>query len=334
MQSVFFSLLFFLFPKLCIAQLSSNDKKIYLDSTFNESVGISNRVYSMRYDGKNPNRADYRIIKDYYSNKKLYVFNDYYKSGALYTTGTSSRKDIVLRDDEFISYYENGNKKKAAIYIQGSLDGVCTEWYENGNKRLEQTFLKYDEFGKAIFKINRFWNIGQEQKVIRGNGQYEESSEKYFGAGKVKKGFKSGVWEGWIRIPENKYSEIYESGKLVSGKIVDENNIQTTYNSIESRAQPKKGFLHFYKYLKKNIDLPNRFKNTIRGIYLEFTINEEGKIVAPKIINPTNPEADSQAPKVLMSYENWIPAEQRGQKTTQVSWVTFSSLTLEHRPAK
>lgn len=334
MKSVFFSFLFILVPIFCISQIYPNDKEIYLDSTFNESVGIGNRVYSMRYDSKNPNRAHYRIIKDYYLNKKLYIFNDYYKSGALYMTGTSSLKDIVLRNGEFISYYENGNKKKAASYIQGSPEGVCTEWYENGNKRLEEIFIKNDEFGKAIFKINRFWSIDQEQKVIRGDGQYEESSEKYFGSGKVENGFKSGVWEGWIRIPENKYSEIYKSGKLVSGKIVDENNIQTTYNSLESRAQPKMGFLHFYKYLKKNIDLPNRFKNTKRGIYLEFTINEEGKIVAPKIINPTNPEADWKALKVLMSYENWIPAEQRGQKTTQVSRVTFSSLALEHRPTK
>ena len=52
MKSVLFALLFFLVPKLCISQFSENDKKIYLDSTWNEAT--------------QDNYKYYRIIKDYY----------------------------------------------------------------------------------------------------------------------------------------------------------------------------------------------------------------------------------------------------------------------------
>lgn len=52
-----------------------------------------------------------RIVEDYFSDKKTYVLKEYYKSKALKMIGTSSDKDIIKREGQFVYYYENGNKK-------------------------------------------------------------------------------------------------------------------------------------------------------------------------------------------------------------------------------
>ncbi len=98
MKTILFAFLFLLIPKLCISQLSANDKKVYLDSTWNETT--------------QDNYKYYRIIKDYYLEEDLYVINDYYKTGVLQMQGTSKTKDYVSKEGVFIFYYENGKKKQ------------------------------------------------------------------------------------------------------------------------------------------------------------------------------------------------------------------------------
>lgn len=277
MKTILFMLLFLLVPKLASSQIFENDKKIYLDSTFVQTTRINNHYYSMQVSNINKNRAYYRIIKDYYLDKNLYIFNDYYKSGVMYSHGTSGDKDVLWRQGEFVFYYENGNKKSVANFNNGVQEGKDLEFYENGNTKQERTYMGDSKDSNSIYKIDQFWDINGIQKVIDGNGYYEESKSDSYSAGNVKDGFKNGIWNGWVRNPENKYTEEYEKGKLISGKIVDENKIETTYTVLETRAQPKNGSLHFYDYLKKNIRLPDRFKDTKDGIYIEFTIDKEGK---------------------------------------------------------
>jgi len=54
-------------------------------------------------------------------------------------------------------------------------------------------------------------------------------------------------------------------------------------------------------------------KNTPGKIIVEFVLNAEGKIVEPKIVKSLNPELDAEVIKTLISYENWIPGQQRGR---------------------
>jgi hypothetical protein len=44
----------------------------------------------------------YRLIKDYYSDKDLYLIKDYYRSGVLQMEGTST-KDANSKEGEFVS---------------------------------------------------------------------------------------------------------------------------------------------------------------------------------------------------------------------------------------
>ncbi|MGQ7946516.1 energy transducer TonB [Flavobacterium sp. WC2509] len=310
---------------------SENDKKISLDSSW--LIRINLNIYSMNANNETPNenQASYRIIRNYELNKSPYIINDYYKSGVLQCEGKSIVKDILCRQGEFIFYYENGKKRTVANFNYGVQEGKDLEYYENGNKKEERTYIPNSKDGNSKYKIDQFWDINGTQRVIDGNGDYEESTKNYFGSGKLKNGLKDNVWQGWDRNPNNKFTETYENGKLISGTIIDENNIKTAYTVLEKRAQPKNGYQHFHKYLEENISVPNKFDYLVNETFIRYVIDKDGKITDPKIIKSMNPKLDEKAIKILLSYENWIPAEQRGQKIKTTSSLPYSYFILHSK---
>ena len=109
MKSILFALVFLFIPKLCISQISTNDKKIYLDSTWNETT--------------QENYKYYRIIKDYYSDLKEYKVLVYFKNNQLKKESTLSGKDGGLPNGEEFNYYENGKKQSTITYVNGRPTG-------------------------------------------------------------------------------------------------------------------------------------------------------------------------------------------------------------------
>lgn len=219
MKSIYFYLLFILVPRLCISQTSTIDRKIYLDSTWNETTSENYKYY--------------RIVTDYYSEKDLYAIKDYYKSGVLQMEGTSKTKDANSKEGEFVFYYENGNKKEVTNYIKSRPNGKSSEWYENGNKKLEGEYIEDDKTFVGEFKVFQYWNSKNVQTVIDGNGDYEEVEVNSFASGKVKNGFKEGVWEGFDKEFAYTYSENYENKKLISGISINSNKVSHDYKVLE-----------------------------------------------------------------------------------------------------
>ncbi|SVE53448.1 uncharacterized protein METZ01_LOCUS506302, partial [marine metagenome] len=60
-----------------------------------------------------------------FNGKKIFSRN--YKGRNLHGTATE--------------WYEAGNKKIEANFIDGKPDGLATEWYESGNKKIEAHFI-------------------------------------------------------------------------------------------------------------------------------------------------------------------------------------------------
>lgn len=273
---------------------------VLLDSTFNET--------------KSQNHPYYRIIRDYKSEKATYVFNDYSISGILMTEGTSSNKDHIVKEGGCTYYYTTGAKRKESHFVKDRLEGKESKWYENGNKKEEGEYFILDEkVTKPKYKINQFWNKDGVKKVTNGNGEYEESSKKIFGKGTVKNGVKDGEWKGWVDKPEIKYTENYKDGQFISGKTVDENNIETVYDVLEKKPEPKNGIKDFYSFIAKNYRMPNT--PDLKGkIYITFIVDKDGKILEPKILRDIGYGTGAEAIRVLMNCENWNPGELKGQK--------------------
>ena len=300
MKSIFFSLLFLLVTKLCFSQSAAIDRKIYLDSTWNETTSENYKYY--------------RIVKDYYSDKDLYVINDYYKSGVLQMEGTSKTKDDASKEGQFIFYYENGNKKAVTNYIKSRPNGKCAEWYENGNKKLEGEYIEDEKTFFGVLKVFQFWNSKNVQTVIDGNGDYEEVEENFFASGKLKDGFKDGLWEGYDKKIGYTFSENYANQKLISGVSFDSSKVSRNYKVVELKPVPKRGYEDFYKYVSKKFQVPNMPKGVGGKIFLKFIVDKEGQIIDPKILKGIGYGADEEAIRVVSSYTNFAPGEVRGIK--------------------
>lgn len=303
MKPILLAILFLLVPKLCISQISENDKIIYLDS-----------IWTPTSKG---NHKYYKIIKDYHLDKKEYKNYVYYKNDKLKEETTINGKDGGLPIGEEINYYENGNKEKIVNYINGRPTGKTVCFYENGNIKEEAEYTSnYNETGKS-YKLNQYWDENKNHLIVDGNGIYSCGNNKdYTETGKYKDGFKDGIFEGKDFKKNTSYIEKYENGKFISGTKTFADKTKTEYMEMEKRPFPKKGMQDFYSFIGKNFSYTKEsIKNNIKGkIYLQFVIDQDGEIVEPTIIKGLGYGLDQEAIRVLLKYGKWIPGEQRGEK--------------------
>lgn len=277
--------------------IGKKDKLVYLDSTLNETT--------------QDNYSYYRIIKNYLEEKDLYKINDFYKSGATKMAGTSITRDGFLKEGEFTFYYESGSKKAVINYVKSIPHKKCSEWYENGNQKLEGEYVKNEKTFLGELKIYQFWDSNFSHKVVDGNGVYEEIRENFFASGKVKDGFKDGLWEGYDKKLGITFVENYNNRKLILGVSTDLNKVEHNYTEIERRPEPQKGIQHLGGYFARNFIVPN-----VQGLegkmYVKFVIEKDGSVTDIKVLKDVGYGSAMKVMKVASTYKGWIPGEQRG----------------------
>lgn len=299
MKRKYLFILLFLLPNIFFSQ-SENDKIVYLDSLYKTTTKGNHKYY--------------RIIKDYYLNKEEYRFEEYYSSGKIQMEGNSSDRDNLLRKGDFIYYYENGNKKSSCSFLKGRPTGNKTEWYEDGNKRLLGEYVQLEDGYVSDFKTLQYWNSKNVQTVVDGNGDYEEIDEKLTGSGKVKNGWKDGIWIGKDTRLKYSYTESYENGKLTEGKSIDSLSKEHRYTKVYVMAKPTKGLEHFYEYIGKKFKIPKSAYGVSGKIILEFVIKQNGKIENTRVIKSAGYGLDEEAIRLINAYPDWGSGEIRGIK--------------------
>lgn len=274
-------------------------KIIYLDSTWAEST-VDNYKYI-------------RIIEEYYSDKDLYSFKDYYKSNVLKTIGFTTDKDILKRQGQLVNYCENGNRKSTVNYLGNKKTGREFNWYENGNLKAELEYIPTKDESDLNFKVNNYWTEEKEQKVISGNGDLYYKDEYAEESGIVKNGLPYGIWKGKDLKGKYTFTENYENGKLVSGISVDSLDVEHSYNAIKKSPVPKKGIKSFYSYVSKSINIPVEARNKVYGkIYLTFIVDRDGSLVEPKILKGLGYGIDENVIRVIKNAKKWNPGTKRG----------------------
>ncbi|MDQ5928501.1 MAG: hypothetical protein QG594_275 [Bacteroidota bacterium] len=294
------SLLFFLLilTKSFSQNTTEVNKLIYLDSAWAETTA-DNYKYT-------------RLIEGYFSDKEKYVFKEYYKSSAIKSIGTTLNRDIIKKDGQLITYYENGNKKSLQVYSNGKKTGKEYNWYKNGEIKTELEYFQ-NKKGEEECKINNYWTAEKEQKVTNGNGEYEILTEHQQEIGNVKNGFPDGIWKGKNLKSKTIFTESYENGKLVSGVSKDSLNIEYPYTILEQRPSPKKGMSSFYSYIGKSLYIPVEARNKVSGkIYLTFIVDKDGSLIQPKILKGIGHGLDESAINVIKEAKKWNPGIIRG----------------------
>lgn len=292
-------LFFLLFSKVLFAQ-EANDKIFYSDSL--HQIATADDYYTKI------------IVKDYFLDKPEYKYLEYYKSGNLKSEKTISGKDGGHTIGEEINYYENGNKKNSFSYQNKKLNGVSKKWYESGKPK-EEGIFDSEKFGTDYFyKVSQFWDENGTQTVINGNGNCNTSDEFYTENGSYKNGYKEGDWNGESSKRGIIFHEKYVNGKFIVGETTKNDGTKKTYTVLEKRPEPKKGIQHFYKYIGSKFRYTKEsIQNQVQGrIVLQFVVDKEGKIVEPKIMKSLGYGLDEEAIRVLTSYDEWNPGEQKG----------------------
>lgn len=278
-------------------------KIIYLDSTWIEST--------------EDNYKYIRVVEEYYSNKDLYAFKDYYKSKVLKTIGFTTDKDILKLKGQLVNYYENGNRKSTVNYLENKKTGKEFNWYENGTLKAELEYIPTKNEGDLNFKVNNYWTEEKEHKVISGSGDLYYKDEYTEESGKVKNGLPDGIWKGKNLKGKYSFTENYENGKFVSGISVDSLNIEHSYNVIKKSPEPKNGMKSFYSYVSKSLYIPAEARSNVSGkIYLTFVIDEDGNLTEPKVIKGVGYGIDEKAIRVIKNAKKWNPGTKRGIPTS------------------
>lgn len=275
----------------------SANKLIYLDSMWVPATQ-ENYKYS-------------RLIEEYYSDKKSYVYKDYYKSGKLKFIAITSDKDIIKNEGQAVSYYENGNKKYTVNYVNSKKSGREFSWYENGNIKSEIDYSE-DKEGKIESKMYNFWNPEKERIVTDGNGYYSNKSENNEESGQVKNGEPDGTWTGKDFKRKSSFIEIYKNGKLISGITTDSLNTKYSYSIKYLQPSPVKGIKSFYSYIGKSMRIPSEARKVSGKIYMTFIVDEEGNLVEPKVLKGVGYGIDENAIQLIKDATKWNPGKNRG----------------------
>ncbi|PXY45315.1 hypothetical protein DMB68_11570 [Flavobacterium hydrophilum] len=225
MKKSLFILFHFILSVNLFAQINVMSKKIFLDS-LNREVTSENYSYT-------------RVITNYSQKSVRYVVTDFYKNGRKKMTGSTLDRDILKKDGEFIYYFKNGSKESVINYKEDHKEGKEINWYENQSKKCEKQNLWNSKTKTLQTLILNFWDENKNQTVVDGNGEYESADNFITEKGTIKNGLKQGLWQGNDTERNITFTENYDNGVLISGIKIDENNIKTSYSSLNKKQTAK-----------------------------------------------------------------------------------------------
>ena len=301
MKKQFITLFLLFISFLGYSQISPNDDAVYLDS--------------LGHIGNEENFKYIRVVKDFNTEKEFYDVAFYYRSGKIERRGITSNKFLMNYEGSCIYFYENGKRKRTENYSGNQILGKQFEWYENGNIKQESEVIIDEKTKKFITKIVHYWNSNNEQKVINGEGEYEEiilfPKDSITIKGQIKNYMKNGIWNTKYTSNKQTTKETYENGIFISGITIDENGKKYPYNTPTENAKPRNGMEDFYNFISTNFKTPD-VAGLSGVIYLTFLIEKDGKITDIKVLKDIGFGSGTEAIRVLSKYGYWLPGKERG----------------------
>ncbi|MEQ9592906.1 MAG: TonB family protein [Cyclobacteriaceae bacterium] len=104
---------------------------------------------------------------------------------------------------------------------------------------------------------------------------------------------------------------------------------EEVFTIIEEPARPLGGMPNFYKFIGDNLRYPAQARSALVGgrVFVEFIINEDGKISDTKVVSGIGYGCDEEAIRVISMAPNWQPGLAKGKPVKQrlVMPITFST---------
>lgn len=293
------TLLILLFPILLFSQ-NSADRKVYMDSLFRDTSNLDSPYY--------------RIIEDENTEKEEYKFKVFYQSGKIFMEGTTLSKTHMIPEGLINTYFENGNPKEEYIIAKGNNIGTKTTWHKNGTKKSIMEFSKEIKELLPSVRILQFWDTDKVQKVVDGNGFFEDEENGCYEKGQLQNGVRVGQWTGIDKKFKVHFIEEYKEGNLIMGTSTDSTSSTYNYTKVKEGAKPRKGYEHFYNYIGKKFRFTKETEGKSAKIHLSFVVEKDGSISDIKILKSGGDALDKECIRLITNYPDWEPGKYRGKK--------------------
>lgn len=114
-----------------------------------------------------------------------------------------------------------------------------------------------------------------------------------------------------IAMPETSLAVVQDTVKKEKPSVGEE----VVFEVVEEMPEYPGGLSAFKEFLARNIKYPKAaFEAKVEGrVIVQFIINKDGSISAPRVVHSVSPELDSEALRVVKSMPKWKPGKQRGQ---------------------
>ncbi|RIJ37657.1 energy transducer TonB [Pontibacter oryzae] len=176
----------------------------------------------------------------------------------------------------------------------GHLNGPYSEWHESGHFKIKASY----ENNKLNGEYSAWYDSGQLQYTCKyKNNMVQDTLVGYFESGKVR------------RI------EIYEQGKVVSGKVYNEAGAELSYFPMREMPVFPGGEQAMLRWLATNIKYPKSTRKAkVQGLVLvSYVVNEQGKLENIELIKGIHPDADAEALRVIHTMLVWIAGKYEGE---------------------
>jgi antitoxin component YwqK of YwqJK toxin-antitoxin module len=214
------------------------------------------------------------------------VYNDSLK---VIMRGKYTNEDCKIKDGWFIYYDHKGERNLAGKYTQNMKNDLWLTWYPSGQIRDSVFFLNDLAHGPS----RKYFESG----LIESTGYFRN-------------GIIDSVWEWYHENGRRAALEKYTKGTLASFECFDTTGTSIGMNCAINRPPAIKGkYGGVEKYVSDSIRYSEKMKLTeISFVTVQFTVNKEGRMSEPRVINPANKSLSDEIIRVLKSIPGWYPA--------------------------
>ncbi len=208
-------------------------------------------------------------------------------------------------------YYASGQTAKVRL-LESDVISQTVSWYPNSILK-EKYYTQKINDSTSLEKIIQVCDSSGAPQVVKGNGVISGSGHPW-GEGEVRNGYLVGVWRSFRPDGSLFFEELYEEGKLVSGKSFGDGK-EFHYTQHETLPRYEGSMRDFYKFLSTNIRYPvEASRNRITGrVFLSIVVEPGGEISNVEVVSSANPLLDAEAVRVIMlSSGKWIAGQSRG----------------------
>lgn len=189
---------------------------------------------------------------------------------------------------------------------------------------LERGYLlaEFEQFDVRIEKSN------SNDFYSKKNGSYTEYYES--GKKKVSCNFLNNEFDGefFVYYPNEKIKrhDIWKEGVFVYGECYDEEGNKVDFFPYFEMAQFEGGESGVNNFIVKNVKYPKkaRRKNIQGKVYVQFMVDDKGKVRDSKVIRGVDPLLDAEALRVITMLPNWKPAKLQGVEISMILTIPIN----------